>query len=57
VVALEHRLLIVRHRETQWNVEDRMETNTDVPLTRVGLAQAEVLADALTGAAFDRAWA
>jgi broad specificity phosphatase PhoE len=57
VIALQHCLLIVRHGQTQWNVEDRMATHTDVPLTPVGLAQADRLADSLTGAPFDRAWA
>jgi broad specificity phosphatase PhoE len=57
VMALKHCLLIVRHGQTQWNVEDRMATHTDVPLTPIGLAQASLLADSLTGAAFDRAWA
>jgi probable phosphoglycerate mutase len=57
VMTLEHCLLIVRHGQTQWNVEDRIATHTDVPLTPVGLAQAGLLADSLAGAAFDRAWA
>jgi broad specificity phosphatase PhoE len=57
VMSLEHCLLIVRHGQTQWNVEERMATHTDVPLTPVGLAQADRLANSLTGAAFDRAWA
>jgi probable phosphoglycerate mutase len=55
-MALEHCLLIVRHGQTQWNLEDRMASHTDVPLTPVGLAQADLLVDSLTGAA-DRAWA
>ena len=56
VMALEHCLLIVRHGQTQWNVEDRMATHTDVPLTQLGLAQADELGDSLTGARFDRAY-
>jgi probable phosphoglycerate mutase len=56
-MALNHCLLIVRHGQTQWNVEERMATHTDVSLTPFGRAQADRLAKSLTGATFDRAWA
>ena len=52
VMALEHCLLIVRHGQTQWNLEDRMATHTDVPLSEAGLAQAGELGRALSGARF-----
>lgn len=56
VMGLAHCLLVVRHGQTQWNVDDRMATHTDVPLTELGLAQADVLGDSLAGARFDRAY-
>jgi broad specificity phosphatase PhoE len=52
VMALEHCLLIVRHGQTQWNLEDRMATHTDVPLSEIGLAQAGELGRALSGVRF-----
>ncbi len=55
-MGLAHCLLVVRHGQAQWNVEDRMATHTDVPLTELGLAQADVLGDSLAGARFDRAY-
>src|SRR5947208_2597405 len=56
VMRLSHCLLVVRHGQTQWNVEDRMATHTDVPLTELGRAQADALGDSLAGARFDRAY-
>ena len=52
VMALEHCLLVVRHGQTQWNLEDRMATHTDAPLSEAGLAQAGRLGRALSGARF-----
>lgn len=34
-------LLFVRHGETDWNAEGRLQGGRDVPLNRIGLAQAE----------------
>jgi probable phosphoglycerate mutase len=45
-------LLIVRHGQTLWNVEDRMSARTDVPLTERGVAQAAELGRSLRGARF-----
>ena len=38
------KLLIARHGETAWNVENRISGRTDVPLTEKGLQQAQALA-------------
>ncbi len=59
------KLFIVRHGETDWNVEGRIQGWTDVPLNATGLAQARLLADrlgqesgytALYGSPLRRAW-
>ncbi|MGI8557606.1 MAG: histidine phosphatase family protein [Solirubrobacteraceae bacterium] len=47
---------MVRHGQTQWNVENRMATFTNVPLTSEGVRQAEALGEALRGAEFDAAF-
>ena len=36
-------LILVRHRQTVWNVEDRIQGSEDSPLTEVGVAQAQLL--------------
>lgn len=41
------RLCIVRHGETAWNAEGRVQGQTDVPLSEVGHAQARAVANAL----------
>lgn len=43
----------MRHGETQWNVENRCQGQTDSPLTERGLAQARELADQFRGKHFD----
>jgi probable phosphoglycerate mutase len=50
------RLVLVRHGETAWNTEGRVQGSTDVPLSAEGFAQAEALAAYLarSGARFDR---
>lgn len=40
------RVYLVRHGETDWNREQRLQGTLDVPLNRVGVAQARRLADA-----------
>jgi 2,3-bisphosphoglycerate-dependent phosphoglycerate mutase len=43
------RILLVRHGETEWNVEQRIQGQLDVPLNANGRWQAERLAQALAG--------
>ena len=41
------RICFVRHGETDWNVEKRMQGHTDIPLNAHGVMQADRLAKAL----------
>lgn len=41
LVELKHRLVFLRHGETAWNVEGRLQGQADTPLNRKGEAQAE----------------
>ena len=41
------RLCLVRHGETAWNAEGRVQGQTDIPLSEVGVAQAAAAAAAL----------
>jgi probable phosphoglycerate mutase len=45
-------LCIVRHGETAWNAEGRVQGQLDIPLNDVGLAQAQAVAVALRGERF-----
>ena len=47
------RLCLVRHGETAWNAEHRVQGQLDAPLNHVGLAQAQAVARALSGERFD----
>ena len=47
------RFIVVRHGETQWNVEQRIQGQGDSPLTAVGLRQAEAIAARLARERFD----
>jgi probable phosphoglycerate mutase len=47
------RLCIVRHGETAWNAEHRVQGQLDVPLNAIGQAQAQAAAKVLSGERFD----
>ena len=47
------RFCLVRHGETAWNAEGRLQGQTDVPLNEVGRAQAKAAASALAARGFD----
>ncbi|KAG6335036.1 hypothetical protein ID866_4062 [Astraeus odoratus] len=49
------RLYIVRHGETDWNRERRIQGQLDVPLNETGMAQAALVAQALKDVHFVRA--
>jgi broad specificity phosphatase PhoE len=44
---------LCRHGETEWSRSGRHTSHTDLPLTPDGMAEARLLADALTGVTFD----
>ncbi len=46
------RFIIVRHGETEWNLQSRLQGHSDSPLTAAGLAQAEALARRLARESF-----
>ena len=46
------KIFLVRHGETQWNLEGRMQGHLDSPLTDKGVAQAQALAEKLRHYAF-----
>ncbi len=50
-------LLLVRHGETDWNADGRLQGHTDRPLSDYGRRQAQKLADALEGEEFDAIYA
>ena len=39
------KLYVARHGQTQWNLENRVNGRTDLPLTELGLQQARLLAE------------
>lgn len=47
------RFVVVRHGQTQWNVEERVQGHRDSPLTAQGIAQAEAIGERLARDRFD----
>jgi len=47
------RLCIIRHGETAWNAEHRVQGQLDIPLNDTGLKQAQAVGRALKGERFD----
>lgn len=56
-MALATRIVLVRHGETDWNAERRIQGHTDIPLNAAGRRQAARLAEALSDEAFDAVYA
>jgi broad specificity phosphatase PhoE len=50
-------LLLVRHGETDWNAEGRLQGHTDTALNDLGRRQARALAEALTGETLEAVYA
>lgn len=53
----ETRFCLVRHGETAWNTERRLQGHLDVPLNGIGRAQADATAAALSAERFDAVYA
>ena len=47
------KLIIVRHGETEWNKEGKLQGIVDIPISKVGIHQAMMIADRLKGAKID----
>lgn len=52
-MSLATTLWIVRHGETDWNHESRIQGTTDIPLNHVGMMQARLVAQRLSAISFD----
>ncbi len=50
-------LMLVRHGETEWNVQRRYQGQTDIPLSAVGRRQAELVAERLVEQDVDAVYA
>lgn len=50
-------LMLVRHGETEWNVQRRYQGQSDVPLSGVGRQQAKRIAERLAGVEIDAVYA
>lgn len=51
------RIILVRHGQTKWNSEGRVQGRTDIPLNARGMAQAEAVGEWLSGRKLDAVYA
>lgn len=51
------KIILIRHGETAWNAERRLQGHIDIALNAEGVRQADALGAALAGAAFDAIYA
>lgn len=56
-IILDMKLFVVRHGQTDWNLEHRSQGRTDIPLNATGFLQAEETRDRLAGVKFDICYA
>ena len=55
-MSLETNIFLVRHGETEWNTQNRLQGNKDSPLTLVGMKQANKVKESLQHVSIDRAY-
>lgn len=51
------RIILIRHGQTQWNSEGRVQGRTDIPLNARGMAQAEAVGEWLSSRKIDAVYA
>ena len=54
---MDMKLYMARHGQTDWNLENRAQGRTDMPLNATGISQAEELRDKIAGMKFDICYA
>jgi broad specificity phosphatase PhoE len=56
VTILQHRLVLVRHGETEWSRSGRHTSRTDLDLTQTGRERAKLVGEALRDIGLDNPW-